>query len=145
MRINGGPIAFCLFDRWTRNQSAQVAPMHRAGRIVIGIEKKGVFRNDLAITRRPFFQNEGFEKPGRVSEVPLRWADLGHRLHHAIFRLQIVTKPGGEIPDLMKTAKQALRTRRLCLSVSSFVERCNSALTQYIQLSCYCSYLHSSR
>ena len=85
---------FC--DRRPRDQAAQVAPMHVAGGIIIGVEKIGVLRNVRLVSRHPNFQHERLEKPARVREVPFRRAHIRHRLHDAIFRLQISAKARAE-------------------------------------------------
>jgi hypothetical protein len=45
-----------------------------------------------------------------VSEVPFCRADVGYRLHDAVFWLQACAQCVGEISNLMKTSKQAFNT-----------------------------------
>ena len=84
--------------------------MHVTGRVVVRIEEISVLRNFWAISRNKLFQDKCLEKPRRVSEVPLGRADVGHRLHDAIFWFETRTQRIGEISDLMKTSKQAFNT-----------------------------------
>ncbi len=90
-----------------RDQPAQIAPMHVASGVVIGIEEIGVLRNFGAITLHPNFHHKGLEKPGGVCEMPLRRTDVGHRLDDVILRLEIPAKPRAEIAHLPITLDQA--------------------------------------
>src|SRR5437016_8000599 len=74
--------------------------MHGAGGVVVGIEKVSVLRNGIPISRHPLFQNEGFKKPGGMGEMPLRRADVRHRLNDTIFRRQIFGKSASETAEL---------------------------------------------
>src|SRR5262245_862142 len=108
MRIDRCAVALRFADCRARNQAAQIAPVHVSGSVVVRIKKIGVLGNFSAITRTKLFQDKGLEKPRRVSKVPLRRTDVRHRLHNAIFRLETCTERVGEVPNLMKTTKQAL-------------------------------------
>ena len=94
-----------------RDQAAQIAPVHVAGGIVIGIKQISVLWDLGAIGHQPFLQNERFEKPGCMGEVPFRRADVGHRLHDAIFRREALAKSRSEIPNLVETCEKLLRAR----------------------------------
>jgi hypothetical protein len=59
-----------------------------ADRVVVGVEqdpKAGVKGRKI---RLRLLEHEGFEEPGRVGEMPLRGARVGHRLCAAILRAQ---------------------------------------------------------
>src|SRR6266705_87991 len=135
VRIDFRAVTLRFFDGRTRNQPAQIPPMHSAGCVVVGIKKVSVFRNDVVIARHPFFQNESFEKPGGMREMPLGRTDLGHRLHDAVFGFEVSGKTRREIPDLMKTRKQALRPRKLFRG-RRFLYCCDRAVVQVIPPSC---------
>jgi hypothetical protein len=82
--------------------------VHIARGVVIRIKEEGVLRDFRAVARHPDFDDERLEEPGRVREMPLRRADVGHRLHDEIFRLQIPAEAGAEVPHLLKTVAQTL-------------------------------------
>jgi len=124
-----------LIDRFTksvglrhgrpRNQSAEIAPMHVAGGVVIGIEKVGVLRNLGAISRHPDFHHESFEKPAGVREVPFRGAHVRHRLHNVIFGLEVPAKMRAEIAHFPILSNQTLAARFRASGVDfSLAERC---------------------
>ena len=115
MRINRRTIASRFIYGGSRDQTAQIAPVHVAGRIIIGIEEIGVLRNFGAITRKEFFQDKRLEKPGGMSKVPFGWADVRHRLHDTIFGLEICAESCREISDFAKPREQTFGTR--CIRV----------------------------
>src|SRR5947209_2505929 len=84
-RVDRVAEAISVRDRRPRDQPAQVAPMHVAGGVVIGIKKIGVLRDFRPVTRHPNFHDEGFEEPARVSEMPFGWTHVWHRLDDIIF------------------------------------------------------------
>ena len=100
------PIRFS--DGRPRNQSAEIAPVHVARRIVVRIEKISILRDFRAIPRHPDFDDKGFEKPTRVGEMPLCWAHVRHGLHHAVFRFEIASKAGCECAHLSVLLEQPL-------------------------------------
>ena len=85
--------------------------MHIAGGVIVGIEKIGVLRDFGAVALHPGFEDEGFEKPARVGEMPFRRADVRHRLHDVIFRFEVPAKMGAEIAHLSKLRDQTLTGR----------------------------------
>ena len=97
--------------------------MHVAGGIVIGIKKIGVLGNLGPIACKELFQDERFEKPGRVGEMPFRRTDIGHRLDDVIFRFKTRAQRAGKISDSMKTSQQAFNTCRARIQMRSF-RRC---------------------
>ncbi len=80
--------------------------------------------------------------------MPFRWANIGHRLDDAIFRLQFLAQSRREIPDLSKTREQTLTVRRTRgqarLRGRRFVDRCGRDWTQVIPPSCSSSSLRAS-
>ena len=90
------PEAICFCDRRPRDQPAEIAPVHVARGIVVGVEKIGVLRNLRCDTRHPDLQNEGLEEPAGVREMPFRRADVRHRLHDVIFRLERLAQSDSE-------------------------------------------------
>jgi len=111
MRIDRRAIAARFFYSRARDQTAQIAPVHVAGRIIVGIEEVGVLRNFGAITRKEFFQDKRLEKPCGMGEVPFGWADVRHRLHDTIFGLEIRAESCREISDFAKPREQTFGTR----------------------------------
>src|ERR1017187_4023679 len=69
VRIDRSTISPRVFDGGSRDQAAQVAPVHVARGIVVGIEKIGVIGDLRAILSNPPFQDEGFKEPGGVCEM----------------------------------------------------------------------------
>src|ERR1043166_1244971 len=122
--------------------------MHGARSVVVGIEEISVFGNGVAITGFPFFQDEGFEKPGRVGEMPFRGTDFGHRLQDAIFGREIFGQPCAEVSDLVKAREQiSLRQRafaRARLRGRRFLFWSDRGLDQVIPPSCSSSSLRAS-
>ena len=107
VRVDRLPEAIGFGDRRTRDQPAEVAPVHVARGIVVGVKKIGVLRNHRAVARHPNLQNEGLKKPAGVREMPFRRADVRHRLHDVIFRFERLTEAFGKIADLAKTSEQS--------------------------------------
>src|SRR6202162_6207401 len=146
--MNGCPESFCFFNGWSRDQSTQIAAMHRAGGVVVRIEKISVFRDGIAVTRDPFFQDEGLEKPRGVGEMPFGRAYVRYRLHNTIFCREIFRQFGGEIPHLAKPGKKFLGWRRLRLRTLLRGRRsiccCDRGLDQVIPPSCSSSSLRAS-
>ena len=84
--------------------------MHITRGVIVRVKEIGVLRDFGVITRTELFEDKRLEEPRCVSEVPFCRANVGHRLHDAIFWLQACAQCGGEISDLMKTGKQGLNT-----------------------------------
>ncbi len=105
--IDRAPKAISFRHRRPRDESSQIAPVHVARSVIIGIKKVGVFRNFRLVARHPDFQNESLEEPARVREMPFGRADVRHRLHDVIFRLERRAEAFREFPDLVKTRQQA--------------------------------------
>ena len=83
--------------------------MHRAGSVVIRIEQKRIFRDRRHISGDKFLEDKGFEKPRRMRQMPFRRANIGHRLHNAVFRFQIARQQFRKIAHVAKT-----RAQRFC-------------------------------
>jgi hypothetical protein len=84
--------------------------MHCAGGVVIGIKQKRIFRDRRRISGDKFLEHEGLEKPGRMREMPFRWANIGHRLHDTVFRFKIARQQFGKIAHIAKTRAQRFHT-----------------------------------
>ena len=111
MFINGRTITMGFVNCRARDQSAQVAPMHVAGGVVVGIEEISVLRVLAAITADPLFENESLKKPRRMGEMPFCRAYVGHRLHDAILGRESPANRRGEISDFVKTREQLRASR----------------------------------
>ena len=74
--------------------------MHVAGGVVVGVKEVGVLRHLRLVTGQENFQDEGLKKPAGMREMPFGRADVGHRLHDEIFRLQRFAKTMRKLPDL---------------------------------------------
>ena len=106
MRIDGCAVALRFPDGWPRDQPAQIAPVHVARSVVVGIEKVSVLWNFCAIFRDESFQDKSFEKPRGMCEMPFGWTDVRHGLHDTIFGFETSTQRVSEFSDLMKAIAQ---------------------------------------
>src|SRR6266853_4309771 len=82
--------------------------MPLTSRHIIGIEeiRIGGMRRSIVPTSQG--QNEGFEKPTRVCQMPLRGAHIRHGLNDVIFRHQRLAEPVGKLSHLMVTPDKGL-------------------------------------
>src|SRR5580700_8481871 len=110
VRIDRSTISTRVFDGGPRDQTAQVAPVHVAGGIVVGVKQISVLRNFSPIIWNPFLENKRFEKPGGVRQMPFRRAHIRHRLHNAIFGLESRAKRVAETSNFAKARKQTIRS-----------------------------------
>ena len=85
--------------------------MHVTGGVIVRVKQIRVLWNCRLIRCDKLLENEGLKKPGGVREVPLGWADVGHRLHDVIFWFKTRAQRVGERSDLMKTIPQLFDTR----------------------------------
>src|SRR5438477_13066910 len=93
-------------DGRPRDQAAQIAPVNAAGSVVIRVEEERVLGNRWPVILLPGLEDECFKKPSRVGQVPLRRADIWHRLDNAIFRLEIAREQSGKITHIMKMCEE---------------------------------------
>ena len=66
--------------------------VHLAGREVVGIEQVVVAIVDGGVIAAVLAQDELFEEPGDVGEVPLGRTDVGHGLHDGVLRRERLAK-----------------------------------------------------
>ena len=79
-------------QRRPRQQAALWPGMHLSRRVVIGVEQVVVLVTEAPIARVERLENEAFEKPRDVCEVPLGRADVGHGLHDGVLGLERVAE-----------------------------------------------------
>ena len=79
-RSTCSPVTRDLLDTRPGQQAPLGTRMPRTDRFVVRVEEVAVVRVELAIARNRTRQHERFEEPRRVGPVPLRRADVGHRL-----------------------------------------------------------------
>ena len=77
--------------------------MHVASGVVVGIKEVCVLWNFGVISGKEFFQQKCLEKPRCMREMPLRRADVRHRLHDVIFWFETSAERVSEISDFVKT------------------------------------------
>jgi hypothetical protein len=77
-----------LIDPGPGDQAALRSRMPGANAFVVRVEEIIVGRIEDAVAPRIRPQHEGLEEPGRVGEMPLGGADVGHGLHGLVFRRQ---------------------------------------------------------
>jgi hypothetical protein len=83
-----------------RQQSAMLARLPLALRLIIGIEAEVEPLVEDAIAGRMGLENEALEEPGRVRKVPLGGARVVHRLDALILRTQRRGESSGKLPCL---------------------------------------------
>src|SRR3984893_13312334 len=79
-------------DRRTRQQPTLGSRMTGAGSLIIRVEEVGEGRVEDPITRLERGQDERLEEPGRMREMPLCRADIGHRLDRLVLCRRIARK-----------------------------------------------------
>src|SRR5262245_20684887 len=62
--------------------------MHRPDGLVIRVEKVVIALVEQRVVRHVRLQDERFEKPRGVREMPFRWTDVRHALHDIVLGLQ---------------------------------------------------------
>src|SRR5690606_24860434 len=73
---------------------------HRAHGVVVGVEQMAEGFVPEPVAWREGVQDELFEEPGRVREMPFRRARVGHRLHDVVLdreRLAERARPGPDV------------------------------------------------
>ena len=98
-----------LLKRRSAEQTALGTRMHRANRLVVGIEQVAPFRMQW-LPRRDSGKNELLEEPGRMRQVPFHRTGIGHGLDNRIFRRQWRRQLQGAFPDPGK-ARRKIRRR----------------------------------
>ena len=74
-----------LLDCGPGDQPAFGPAMPFAQRIVVRVKEVRVLWMQRPVIRNCRKEQEGLEKPADVRKMPLRWADIGHRLDDIIF------------------------------------------------------------
>ena len=82
--IDAAAVVLDLGERRARELSAARALHPRAHPFVVRVEEEPVTRVDRPVAGGEGSQHEGLEEPGRVREVPLGGAGVGHRLHQLV-------------------------------------------------------------
>ena len=84
-----------VFQRRSRQKPAFWTFVARPDGLVIGIKEKIIIGVEFFVTGGEGFQNKCLEKPRRMGLVPLRRADIGHRLNALVFARQRRTQVHG--------------------------------------------------
>src|SRR6516165_3578614 len=79
-------------DCWARQQATLRSRMTRTNGFVVGVEQIGESRVEDPVAWIERGQDERFEKPGRVRQMPFRRADIRHRLDSLVLGRQIDRK-----------------------------------------------------
>src|ERR1700742_2732179 len=82
-------------ERWPRERRAELLLRLGGDVVVIAVEQPKEVRMEGPIAGQIFAQNEGFEEPGGVRQVPFCWAGLRTALHHHVFGCEGVTQCEG--------------------------------------------------
>ena len=83
--------------------------MHIAGRVVIGVEEIVVLLVEARVVLEIGLEHEAFEEPGDVGHMPFRRADVRHRLHDRVFRLQLGDQGQRQAPNALIAIDQGIR------------------------------------
>ena len=126
--VHPGAPAQDLVDGGATEQSALWSWMTIANAVVIGIELIGPAGITGCVPLQMGLQQEGFEKPVRVSQMPLRWAGICHPLQAKILGLeggnQRLTamshlEQGVQLQDQVQRTPRTLKRAALRRSVST--------------------------
>ena len=93
-------------------QAAIGAGVPLADRLVVRVEEVPVRPGGTARSRRRSGQHEGLEEPGDVRPVPLRRADVGHRLDRLVLGRQGRGQRLGQVPDASVVLDRGRASRR---------------------------------
>jgi hypothetical protein len=96
--VHVGAVVVHLLHRGARDVAALVAAVALARLDVVRVEQVGVLLVKRRIVGRVLAEDERLEEPADMRQVPLRGANVGHRLDDVVFRLQRLTKMLGELP-----------------------------------------------
>ena len=100
-----------LIQRRARQQAAIGPRMLVANRVVVGIEEHPVSWVEMPVTANEAFENERFEKPRCVGQMPLDRTRVGHRLQRAVLGRQRHGKLHGGRPHGVETVPECGRLR----------------------------------
>ena len=95
--VHSGPVGPDLLHGGAGEISTAGPTVPLSGLYVVGVEQEGVALVVQAIAGEVGNEDEGLEEPGRVREVPLRRAHVGHGLDHLILR----GEAPGQVPTLL--------------------------------------------
>jgi hypothetical protein len=77
-----------LLHRRTRQQAALRPRVHEPNSLVVGVEQVFVVGIKRLVAAQRRLQQELFEEPARVREVPFEGARVRHALHDVVFALE---------------------------------------------------------
>src|SRR5512139_728863 len=95
-----------VVQRWARQHAAIGPRMLVADRVVVRIEEHPESWVKVTVTANEALENEHFEKPRRVGEVPLDRTRVGHRLQRTILGRQWRGKMHGGRPRGFETVPE---------------------------------------
>jgi hypothetical protein len=110
--VDEDAIAAHLIHRWSRDQTPLWPRMHRPHGLIVRIEQVvpiGLVRAECGIAA----ENELFEKPARMGQMPFPGAGVRHRLQQQVFRTERLTQARRPIPNVLKTRNHLGGSRRL--------------------------------
>lgn len=99
MGVDMGSVGEHLVERGAGEQASLMAGMPSPDSVVVRVEEVAELRMENFIPLAMGTEQEGFEEPGRVGQVPLGRAAVGHRLGTTIFRFEIADEALAEFPD----------------------------------------------
>lgn len=83
--IHVPPIGIRLLNGWPRDESSFWSAMPFSEGVVIRVKEIRILGMQRLIPRNGGKEQEGFEKPTDVGEMPFGWADIWHGLNDKIF------------------------------------------------------------
>jgi hypothetical protein len=77
-RVDAPAVVADLRQCRPRDQAARISSVHRAGTLIIRIEQEVPLRIERRAARAAAPEHEALEEPGRVRQMPLDGAGIGH-------------------------------------------------------------------
>ena len=111
--VDVGAIVQHLVEAWPCQQAALGSFVLWSDRIVVGIEQHLEGRVEFLIAVDMGDQDEGFEKPIGMREMPFRRTHVRHRLNLLVFRRQRCGQSGAGVANLAEHFCQCI-ARRCC-------------------------------
>ncbi len=108
MLIHIASIGKRLLNRRTRDQATPGPAMARPQRVVIGVKEIRILRMQRLIIRDKLLEQKRLKEPAHMRQVPLRRADIRHRLHHIVLSHQWLAQLLSELAHLQIAFPQLL-------------------------------------
>lgn len=95
--------------------------MPLSNRVVVRIEQIREIGVEYLVTGAKWLQYKRFEEPGRVCQMPLGRADVGHGLNDKIFGLEWLGNLAGKIPNVHEVLEELRLSAEFCRHFRAFM------------------------